>query len=319
MPESSANWYTGYESSAKAKHIHSININGYNTWDDWHLIPSSRPVINPPEKKSSVIDVPGANGSIDESDSLTGFPIYATRQGSWEFYVDNNDIFTGDSYGYWEARRTEIADAIHGIQCIVSLDDDPSWYYAGTVAINEWKSDKDYSKLVIDYVLYPYKRAYAASDEDWLWDPFNFETDWIYSNPQNDYLENHYDSDFPVINLSLSNTEPVPIEERTIDPLLDGWNYLAYPAGFFAREPLSPEVIGSANNNLLFKMSNPELGINHTDFNNGAGISIPTTRLRIPGVKFSTISKRNIIKIYLKAESSGDTGTVSFIFRTGRL
>ena len=51
-------------------------MNGINTWNDWHLIPSSRPLINPPSFKSNYIDIPGANGSIDASTTILTYPRY---------------------------------------------------------------------------------------------------------------------------------------------------------------------------------------------------------------------------------------------------
>ena len=44
---------------------HSITIGSKNTWDDWYLIPSSRPVVNPPKPKTKYIDIPGADGHLD--------------------------------------------------------------------------------------------------------------------------------------------------------------------------------------------------------------------------------------------------------------
>ena len=66
----------------------SIAFNGINTWDTWWLIPSSRPVINPPGFKSNYIEIPGMDGSIDISTVLTGgYPTYSNRTGSIEYYV----------------------------------------------------------------------------------------------------------------------------------------------------------------------------------------------------------------------------------------
>lgn len=279
---SDSNWYTGHESSAKAQHIHSINIHGYNTWDDWHLIPSSRPVVNPPTKKRSTINNIGGNGIIDESDSLRGFSLYNTRQGSWEFYVEND-------YGDWQARYTEIMDAIHGIQCTVSLDDDPSWYYTGTVSINEWKSNKDRSVITLDYDLYPYKLSFPLStNEDWLWDPFNFETDWIYSKPG-----------YGLNKISIDSS--------------DDWVQIQYSDGYFGRQTISPKIILSdVTSDIYVKLNNPELNILPTDFDNGNGI-VARNNLRIAGFVLSTINKNNINTIYLKG-----VGTISFEFRVGR-
>ena len=68
---------------------HSITFGDRNTWDDWHLIPSTRPLFNPPDAKTHYVDIPGANGQLDLIESLTGYPLYENRTGSIEFYVAN--------------------------------------------------------------------------------------------------------------------------------------------------------------------------------------------------------------------------------------
>ena len=45
------------------------------------------------------------------------------------------------------------------------------WYYRGRITVNEWKSDPQFSKVVLDYVLEPYKRREPDEDEpEWEWD-----------------------------------------------------------------------------------------------------------------------------------------------------
>ena len=69
---------------------HSITFdNEKNTWDDWHLIPSSRPLVVPPSIKSNYVDVAGIDGGIDLSDYPTSQPTYNYREVSWEFIVMN--------------------------------------------------------------------------------------------------------------------------------------------------------------------------------------------------------------------------------------
>ena len=67
---------------------HKTAWTGYNernTWDDWFLVPTERPSVNNPDYKSNYIDVPGANSSLDFTESLTNYPLYANRTGSWTF------------------------------------------------------------------------------------------------------------------------------------------------------------------------------------------------------------------------------------------
>ena len=53
---------------------HSITIGDKNTWDDWKMIPVSRPVVAPPVEKVLSVDVPGRDGTTYLSKSLTGYP-----------------------------------------------------------------------------------------------------------------------------------------------------------------------------------------------------------------------------------------------------
>lgn len=96
---------------------HSITFGEKNTWDDWHLIPTSRPVFNPPPTETHMIKIPGANGVLDLSESLTGYPIYENRTGSIEFIVENG-------HERWDIAYSDIMDYIHGKQMRAILEDD---------------------------------------------------------------------------------------------------------------------------------------------------------------------------------------------------
>lgn len=147
---------------------HSVTFGNKNTWDDWHLIPSTRPLFNPPSVKTQYIDIPGANSQVDLTESLTGYPVYDNRTGSMEFNVVNG-------YQTWDVLYSEIMNYLHGKKMKAYLEDDPYFYYEGRFTVNEWKSDKYWSIITIDYNVYPYKKEPNTSLEDWLWDPFDFE------------------------------------------------------------------------------------------------------------------------------------------------
>lgn len=147
---------------------HSVTFGDKNTYDDWHIVPSSRPVFAPPPVKTNYIDLPGSNGKLDLTDILNGYPVYDNRTGSMEFIVLNG-------YGEWQDRYSEIANYLHGRRMKAILEDDPGWYYEGRFSINEWRSEKDWSRIVIDYDVYPYKKEMTDSTEFWKWDPFNLE------------------------------------------------------------------------------------------------------------------------------------------------
>lgn len=140
---------------------HSITFGTMNTWDDWHLVPSARPVFNPPTLKKKTLEISGGNGLIDVSESLTGYPLYNNREGSIEFIVMND-------YKSWEEAYSDIMDYLHGQSMKVFLEDDPEYCYEGRFTVNNWKSDSKWSLITIDYSLAPYKTKIETTKSDIL-------------------------------------------------------------------------------------------------------------------------------------------------------
>ena len=160
-------------SSTQAIAFHSITIGDKNTWDDWHLVPTSRPKFTMPPVKTSYVNIPGGDGVIDLTTALTGRPTYGNRQGSFEFLVLNDSLDGETDYGLWHERYSEIATYLHGKEFKAILDDDPVYFYEGRFSVNEWKSEAHWSKIVIDYNVGPYKKTQYSAGELWLWDPFD--------------------------------------------------------------------------------------------------------------------------------------------------
>lgn len=151
---------------------HSVIFGNKDSWKDWHLIPSSRPVFSPPEVKTNVVDVPGMDSGIDISEVLSGYPLYKNRTGSFEFIVDPD-------WKPWNVLYSEIANYLHGQYLRAILTDDPSFFYEGRFSVNDWKSSAKNSSIVISYDVEPYKRNVVGTLDEWIWDTFNFETDVI--------------------------------------------------------------------------------------------------------------------------------------------
>lgn len=148
---------------------HSITIGDRNTWSDWHLIPASRPLVNPPPVKTNMIEIPGADGTLDLTESMAGRATFGDRTGSWTFYVDND-------HGNWADIYSTIMSYLHGKQTTCVFEDDPMFYYEGRFSVNQWLSESWNSKIVINYEVGPYKLYSLDSGDRWLWDPFSFVT-----------------------------------------------------------------------------------------------------------------------------------------------
>jgi len=125
---------------------------GINTWDDWHLIPTSRPEIVPPEVYTNYVDLPGANGKLDLSEYLTGEPTYKNRTGTLDFFVANG-------YGLWNERYNDMLRFVHGKVLYMALLDEPAYFYKGRFKLDKFGSDgkTNWSSVTISYELEPFK------------------------------------------------------------------------------------------------------------------------------------------------------------------
>lgn len=136
-----------------ASMYHSITFyNGSdskNTWDDWRLIPTGRPVPVDPTPVYSYVDIPGSDGQKDLSDYLIGRPTLSDRSGAFEFYMTDGDL-------NWHARRNSIINYFKGRKMMMLLEDEPSIHYEGrfNAKVNP---DPSFSKVIIEYRLKPYK------------------------------------------------------------------------------------------------------------------------------------------------------------------
>lgn len=142
-----------------------------DTWDDWKVVSLKKPVFNEPELKEDYVDVPGSNGSLDMSEVLTGYPLFENRHGTLQFFL-YDDSLTANT------KLTKIRNYLHGRKHKIILNDEPEYYYVGRLMMHESHptTEGEYAVFDLEYNLEPYKYEVAASDEDWLWDPFNFET-----------------------------------------------------------------------------------------------------------------------------------------------
>lgn len=166
-----------------------------DSWEKWHLIPTTRPVIAPAPVKTNYVEIPGANDAIDLTEFPRGFPLYGQRSGSLEFYVSN------DYQGYsWEKIYTSISQYLHGINLDVVLKDEEAYYYTGRIAVDSWKSDKSMSTISLKYVFAPYKISRQSMLDDWEWNPFDFDNDLI-----PDVIQAHF-KDLPATSTLTSDT-----------------------------------------------------------------------------------------------------------------
>lgn len=220
----------------------------FNTYDDWFLIPTSRPVIQPPKPKVTATDVPGANGMLDLSRSLTGFPVFMNRQGTNEYMIEN------DKWPKWLDALTEITNKLDGQYLRMYFEDEePEYYYVGTWSIASWQTGDVYSTITIEYDLFPYKMKDQYSGlESQLWDTFNFNKDYIVVTT---------DGEWRAFKVTVNENNQNGILFNSRDPLLS-----QDLVGLFGEMPITPKI--SVHNvadltdwQILLQFTNNELGI----------------------------------------------------------
>lgn len=149
--------------------MNGVTFGSKHSYRDWGLFLKSRPVISPPTPKTVYVDIPGSDGVIDLTESLTGDVKFDNRIITCEFVVL-------DARNKWSNIYSEIMNYLHGQHMKIVFDEDSAYYYEGRLQVNEWKSDKVTSTITIEGTVKPYKLEAVSTAEDWIWDTFNFET-----------------------------------------------------------------------------------------------------------------------------------------------
>lgn len=134
--------------------MYGMKIGEFHSHKDFGLVPTSKPVVNLPSPKLEYLDIPGRHGEIDITESLTGEVIYEMRTGSFEFIVSDLEK--------WQEVYRKLLSTVHGKKTKLVLDTEKDYVYQGRLWVSEFKSDKNYSLITLDYKLDPYK--YHISD-----------------------------------------------------------------------------------------------------------------------------------------------------------
>jgi hypothetical protein len=119
-----------------------------------HLIQQSVDV-QPAEPKLNLIDIPGADGSVDMSELPRGRVVYKDRTITWVFA-----LFPGDD---WDSKHSEVSNALNGKRCTIHLYSDWDWYYEGRVVVKKYNVDRALRQITVEATCFPYKMRYAFS------------------------------------------------------------------------------------------------------------------------------------------------------------
>ena len=142
----------------------------YNTWDTWHLIPTQRPVIDPPE-----LDYANFIGSfmapIDLNKDVNRRGAPANRKASITFYAwhdvvhetPNPNPIDDGFYYHQPSIYSDIMAKLHGRIAGIRLEDDPEYYYRGIVEVSKWDPGEHFSQITFDITAEPFKYTWPKT------------------------------------------------------------------------------------------------------------------------------------------------------------
>lgn len=137
----------------------------YNSYDDFGFLIKEF-TVDEATVKEELINVPGASSVLDFSKSLTNDINYNPR---------NLNILLNKSRGnVFLSEYSKIQNALHGQRMKIIHSKEPEFYWIGTIHVGSFNPYVCVSEISIKCVVEPYKCDIYSSDEEWLWDPFNF-------------------------------------------------------------------------------------------------------------------------------------------------
>lgn len=147
----------------------SVRINDIDMYETFKAPLAERHSVQPPVPKTFFQDVPGADGSLDLSTAISGRPTYERREITMTF----NSLHAIEN---WPTVLTRILKEFHGKHGKIVFADEPDYYYVGRMTVSDYERNRDVGSFIISANAEPYKYEIYSSLEEWLWDPFNFET-----------------------------------------------------------------------------------------------------------------------------------------------
>ena len=142
----------------------------YHSYDDFSLIIENACSISTPEINSDYISVKGRNGVLDISEALTGRVTYKSRHIA--VHLAGVDVDAD-----WDTDISNLRNIFDGQIVKLTFDNDPAYYWYGRCQLIDFERVGTCGRFTLDIPYAdPYKYDVVAFNEDWLWDPFNFET-----------------------------------------------------------------------------------------------------------------------------------------------
>lgn len=189
--------------------LQNVSFDYIKSFDDLGLILKNKSISSPKTRGKSV-DIPMRNGSLDFTETLGGVR-YGDRTITMNFLLMNVEFES------LEGKKDNLLSLLHGKRMRIIFDDDLAFYWLGRVEVSGWKIGKGVNPSVtitIKATVDPYKYSIMTNEDDWLWNPFDFENDTI-NQTANILVPSGYVNQISVFTLDDDRvTAPIVISDR---------------------------------------------------------------------------------------------------------
>lgn len=127
--------------------MNGIWFDNTHSFTDLNLVLSSV-IIPPATPKTTYVDIPGSDGSVDLTEAL-GEVKYKDRECSFTFTIFPYEDF--------EEKKMQISNLLNGKRFKITVDKDPDYYWVGRCSVKEYASDRNLHKIVVGATVAPYK------------------------------------------------------------------------------------------------------------------------------------------------------------------
>lgn len=141
----------------------------FDTLSDWGLAVGNNNYIGDPVQEKNYLEIPGASATLDLSEVLTGRPVFKYRP---------IRILLGGKKSRleWDSIISEYRNEIEGQVVRLTFSNDMNFFWRGRVSITDFDRTRELGQFTLSIPMAdPYKYDIFSSEDDWLWDPFDFE------------------------------------------------------------------------------------------------------------------------------------------------